>query len=276
MILWTLLSAALAGPCDIAADGMPIGPVTAPVRDGFMATPRRLCARTEFGAGIDGRATIDLANFYGYVAGGLVLDGSVALANDHVEIFGQLEAVRMDLAIASFTSSNLGLGRFTLGATYVAQPSDTIATGVRLRTALPTNTGLFRNARPLGVDLAASVVYLPLNALRIHSELGVQAEWSLGRGARGMGAFINHGYELRVSRAFGVVLDIDAGFGLTAPVDHLDIGFGLRFSDAKRFGFEFGGRVPVAGRAPELAIIGIRASARFGGVTATNGIVKPR
>jgi hypothetical protein len=261
-------SLALANPCEHASDGMIIGPVGAPIRDGGLGNPRRTCVRQEFGAAIDGRATVDLANFYGYLTGGLDLDVSWSFA-DRYEVFARIEAVRFDMAIASLSDNNLGLGHLTIGAGMAQALNDEAALGARVRVMLPTATGLYANARPLGLDVAVSTVWTPLPWLRVHDEIGGLAIFTLGREAAATraGAWANLGVELLVHRNFGLVVDVDGGFALDAPLDYLDAGVGLRFSDGKRFGFEFGGRVPVAGRGLELARIGIRGSVRFGPVS---------
>ena len=68
-------STALASPCD--TDGHPTGPITAALHDGGLGAAHRVCGRTEVGLGLGGVATIDLVNFYGHLAGGANLEGSV-------------------------------------------------------------------------------------------------------------------------------------------------------------------------------------------------------
>ncbi len=260
-----LLTAALAGPCDLDTDGMVMGPTIAVMHDGALGNPRRTCARSELGVAIDGRATIDSANFYGYLTGGLSLDGGWA-PNKNLEVFGRLELVRFDMAVATITSTNLGLGHLSAGVAYNRELHNNVATGIRFRTVLPTATGLYSVSQPLSFDLAWSHVWAPLDWLWIHQELTGIVTANLGRNTARAGGAFNLGLETRVHRTFGLVFDMDAGFGLDAPLDHFTVGGGLRFSDGKRFGFELGARIPVAGRARELAMLSLRASSRFGKV----------
>jgi hypothetical protein len=261
-------SLALASPCEDASDGMIVGPVGAPIRDGALGNPRRTCPRDELGVGVSGRATVETADFYGYLTGGLDLDLSWSFQGRY-EVFARLEAVRFDLAIASLSDSALGLGHLTIGAAMAQEITDDAALGARVRLMLPTASALYRNARPLGVDVAVSTVWTPAPWVRVHDELGGLAIFALGREAAATraGAWANLGVELLVHRSFGLVVDLDGGFAVDAPLDYLDAGVGLRFSDGKRFGFELGGRVPVAGRGLELARIGLRGSVRFGPVS---------
>jgi hypothetical protein len=73
---------------------------------------------------------------------------------------------------------------------------------------------------------------------------------------------------VRPVRVFGVVFDVDGGFLLTSQVDRVALGAGLRFGDGRRFGFELGARVPVAGRGRTTVSMLLRGSVRFGRVAA--------
>lgn len=265
LLLTMLLSPAIAGPCELASDGMPVGPIVASFDDGAFGTPRRICPRSEIAAGMDARLTVDTDNFYGLIIGGLVLDGSWAVRSD-TELYARLEAVRFDLAIASTSASALGLGHLTLGATHLMPVNDTFAVGLQSQLVLPTATGLYRNAYPFGVELALASTWAPNHWFRLHDSMRLRASAaaSAGPAAAKAGGAMNMGIELRPAQAFAVVFDADLSMGHDAPLDHLSGGLGLRFSDGKRFGFEIGARVPLLGRERALAAIGIRGSARLG------------
>lgn len=259
-----LLSTAWAGPCEDAGDGFVVGPVAAGFADGGLATPQRTCPRSEFGVGAGGRLTVQPSEFYGYVVGGLVLDGSYAVT-PNVEVFGRLEAVRYDLAVASLTSSALGLGHLSVGAAYGTDATEDVAVGVRGTLVLPTATGLYHNGRPLAGDLGITSVWRPHPMIRLHDALGAQLIGAVGGPALVAGGLTaNLGLEVRPVAVFGLVVDLDASFLRTAVVDHVAVGAALRFGDGKRFGFELGGRVPLAGRERALASLLLRGSVRFG------------
>ncbi|HMV67564.1 MAG TPA: hypothetical protein PKA64_11995 [Myxococcota bacterium] len=265
MIPLLLGALALAAPCDAVPDGMPVGPVIASYLDGALGAPRRACGRSEIGVGVDARLTADLTNFYGYIPGSLTLDGSAEVGRG-VELFGRLEAIRADLGIASLTSTQLGLGHLRLGAAWSTPASDRFAVGVYGSAVLPTASNLYRNVAPLGFDFGFTSSYDAGHGLFVHDSATFFTSFGVGKGPdlpRG-GADFNVGLEWRAHRVFGLVVDLDAGLGYVATLDHLSPGFALRFSDGKRFGFELGGKLPVVGARRELLTFDLRASARLG------------
>lgn len=263
-----LLSAALAGPCEAVGDGFFTGPVTAALRDGALGQPRRACLRTEFGAGIAGRATIDTANFYGYLPGGLVIDGSGQVASD-VEVFGRLEAVRVDMAVRSLTSLNLGLGHLSAGAAWGRTFGDDVALSVSGSLVLPTAYPLYRHNPPLGFDVGVHLQGQPHKFVGVYGSAMFLGDVGVGSGPAlpNFGANVNAGIDVRPATAFGFAVGLDAGFGMRAPLDHLSPSVALRFGDGRRFGFELGARLPIVGAHRELAAIGLRAAGRFGSIT---------
>lgn len=256
---------ALAAPCDDLADGMPVGPITASYRDGALGAPRRTCGRSEIGVAVDARLTADLANFYGYIPGALAIDGSATVGKG-VELFGRLEAFRVDLGIASLTSMQMGLGHLRLGAAWSSPVSERFSAGVYGSAVLPTATGLYRNVAPMGFDFGFTSTWDAGHRLYLHDSATFFTSFGIGKGPdlpRG-GADFNVGLEWRAHRVFGLVVGLDLGFGDLDVFDHLSPGFGLRFSDGKRFGFELGAKLPVVGARRELLTFDLRMSARLG------------
>ena len=72
------------------------------------------------------------------------------------------------------------------------------------------------------------------------------------------------GIELMPAPQFAFVADVLGQFGYAAPVDVFAAALALRFSDNKRFGFEVGATIPIAGRERAAVRIDLRASVRFG------------
>jgi hypothetical protein len=262
--LLAVIAEAWAGPCAETIDGFPVGPVAASLTDGALGTPRRTCLRSELGVGAGGRITADTANFYGLVIGGLVVDGS-AVVHPEVEVFGRLEALRLDLGIASFQTMALGLGHTTLGAAWARDVDDELAVGVHGQLVLPTATGLYEHGRPFGAELALTSTWTPHRIVRVHDQVsGTFVAAANGPALPAGGLVVNLGVEVRPVRAFGVVVDLDGGFLQTSPVDRVALGAGLRFGDGRRFGFELGARVPFAGRDRTTVSLLLRGSVRFG------------
>jgi hypothetical protein len=264
--LLTLSTALAGGPCEQAADGFPVGPVLAPLADGALGTPKRTCVRSELGLGADARLTADTANFYGYIVAGVVIDGSYAV-HPEVEVTGRLEAFRLDLGIASLSATSMGLGHLTAGAAWARDLSDVVAIGVRGSVVLPTATPLYQVGRPFAGEVALTSVQQPHRMVRVHEGVsGLIVGGVGGPVALAGGLTVNAGVEVRPTKVFGLVVDVDAGLFRTATFDHLAVGGGLRFSDGRRFGFEFGVRAPLAGRERALLTTELKGTVRFGKV----------
>jgi hypothetical protein len=265
-LLALLATAHAADPCEAASDGFIDGPTQAWFTDGALGAPRRTCTRSELGVGAGGRITIDRPNFYGYVVGGLNLDGSVQIIPG-VEVFGRLEAVRYDLAVASLSASAIGLGHLSVGAAFAESPVRDFTVGSHVKLVLPTATGLYHYGRPYGGELAVSTVWQAHPWVRLHDSFTVTVLAGSGVTAvPSIGGNVNLGLEFGPIPQFGIVADVDAGFLRTAPVDVVSVGGGLRFGDGKRFGFEVGARAPLAGRERANIVADLRGSVRFGPV----------
>lgn len=268
--LWIAATAAWADdPCSTVADGFPVGPVQAALRDGGLGAPRRACGRTEVAASVGGRMTVDLANFYGYIPGSLNVDASGQVGRGF-ELFGRLEAARADIAIASFSSTVIGLGHLQLGGAWSGQVGDRVVVGAHASTVLPTAYPLYKHAAPFGFDLGFEVSAQVHPQVEVHGSLVGLTSFAAGKGpdlARG-GADISAGFAWRPVRQFGLAVDLDSGFGLRNTVDHVSPALALRFGDGRRFGFELGLRAPLVGAHRELVAFGLRASARLGAMPA--------
>lgn len=258
------LATAVAGPCADTRTGLPAGPVLAPLRDGALGHARAACTRSEVAVGVDGRAIVDLANFYGYLPGALTVDGQAQVAKDF-SLFARLEAVRLDLALASFTSTGLGLGHTRLGAAWGKDVGEHLAVGAHVSAVLPTATALYRGNPSMGLDLGVSLLHRATRAVDLHAHVVHHVSFGTGVGPRDPvgGNDLTFGFEARAVRQFGVAVDLNAATS-TRGFDFLAPALALRFSDGRRFGFELGLRAPLVGDARELAALTLRASARLG------------
>lgn len=266
-----LLAAGIAlaeDPCE--ADGMPSGPVVAPLADGGLASPRRACARSELGVAGGGRLTIERADFYGYVTGALQVDGSVAVRRD-LEVWASVEALRFDLGVASLTATSLGLGNTTVGATWApTRRRGGLAAGVQAKLVLPTASGLYGHARPFGAEVGVVGQWRPHRLAALHGAFAAHLIAAAGGPPLPAGGLtVNLGVEVRPHPVFAFVLDLDGSFLRTDPLDWWAVAAALRFTDTKRFGFELGARLPVAGADRTLASVLLRGSVRFGPLGAT-------
>ena len=264
-LLLAPLPANAEGPCDEHAFGLPTGPVPAGILEGELGRARRVCGRSEAALDVGGLLLVDLPNFYGRVAGGLRLEGSWAFL-DRGELFGSFEAFRYDMLITPLSSSSAGIGQTTLGASYRFFDNPTAALGVNGKFVLPTATPLYTGARPLGFDVGLAAQLQAHRRVHFHLQAGLLTSVGLGKGpARPrIGAAVTAGGELRPHDTFAVGVDLYGSFGYTAPVDVFAAALALRFSDAKRFGFEIAATVPIAGRERAAARVDFKASVRFG------------
>jgi len=262
MILLAMMTA-LADPC-ADTDAMPTGPVRASMFNGHLGSPKRTCARDEVGGEVRADATIETADFYGYLMGSAAVSGSLALGN--TEIYGDLELFRVDLGITSLQATELGLGHLTLGASHAFIVSEKAAIGINGSVVLPTASALYQNAWPFGFTLAVNNASQVSKAVRLHATAGLRASVVASSGSPDprIGAHLNFGTELRPAPVFAMVIDLDAAFAYNDPVDFLAVGAGLRFTDQKHFGFELGTKFPFYGADRSLVALEIRGTYRFG------------
>jgi hypothetical protein len=263
MMFYWLLSAAMAGPCH--EDGMPAGPVSGSVFDGNLGSARRACVRDEVGLAQSAYLLADAPAFYGHIVAGTVADLSLT-ASDDVAIFARLEMIRYDSVISAISSSYLGPGHTSVGASYRLLHSDKLAGAVHGQLVLPTAFGLYRHSWPFAMDAGFSMQYAISKPFEFHNDvvlLGSGAA-SLGPTQVRIGAMEHVGIGWRPGRAFAWVIDARAGFGYRAPLDHVAAATSFRFSDGKRFGFDTTFTVPLAGFERALVTADLRATVRLG------------
>jgi hypothetical protein len=240
-------------------DGMPVGPAVAGFYDGDLGRARRACHRSEVGFGGAGIVVADLANFYGHILAGGTLDASWA-ATDRVEVFASLEAVRYESVLGAIAADYVGLGHTALGGSYALSEGMAIDGKV----VLPTAAGLYENAFPYAMDLGLTVSREagPLVAHGAIYALGSVAA-SEGPAFPRAGLSGTLGAEWRPVKPFAVALDVNAGFGYTAGLDHIAAGLALRGAIGERGGIELAATVPLAGEQRALAAAELRGSVRF-------------
>jgi hypothetical protein len=253
------------GPCDRYAYGMPTGPVQAGLLEGELGRAHRVCGRSEVGLDAGGLLLVDLPAFYGRLAAGIRLDGSWAWG-PRGELFGSFEFFRYDMLITPLPASVAGLGHLNVGAAYRLLDTDKVALGINGKVVLPTAYPLYQHAWPIGFDAGLAAMFEAHSTVHFHVQAGLLTSAAAGKGAAQpkIGAMITAGAELKPVDTFAIAVDLVGGFGYTAPVDLFGAALALRFSDARRFGFEIGATVPIAGRERAAARVDLKATVRFG------------
>jgi hypothetical protein len=266
--LLALPATALAGPCDDAGDGMPTGPVVAGLLDGDLGAPHRACGRNEVALDMGALLLVDTANFYGRLSAGGTLDAS-AMLTDRLELLVQFEFLRFENVITPIPATALGVGHLNLGLSGQIYRNDRWTLAVNGKTVLPTASGIYHHAWPVGLDLGLAAQTVVARGVAFHGQAGILGAAAISKGAAGprMGGALTVGAELRPGKAFAFVLDLYGGFGYRGPLDALAVAFALRFSDGKRFGFELGGILPFAGAERANVAVDLRASIRWGEFT---------
>jgi hypothetical protein len=261
-------TAALAGPCGEAGDGMPTGPVVAGLLDGDLGAPHRACGRNEVALDAGALLLVDAPNFYGRLSAGGTLDASVMLT-ERLELLVQFEFLRFENVITPIPATALGVGHLNLGLSGQIYRSDRWVLALNGKTVLPTASGIYHHAWPVGLDLGLAAQTVVARGVAFHGQAGFLGSAAISKGAAGprMGGALTVGTELRPGKAFAFVLDLQGSFGYRGPLDALALAFALRFSDGKRFGFELGGILPFAGAERATVAVDLRASIRWGEFT---------
>ena len=256
---------ALANPCDLLTDGMNDGAVVASLYDGGLGRAHSPCPRNELGVTGGAYLLADTANFYGHIVAGATLDGRWAV-NDRVEVYGSAEAVRYDNVIGALSSDYLGYGHTTVGASGVLWGGDRSVVALNGKLVLPTAFGLYENSWPVGADLGVAWAWAKSERFRAHAQLGGVGSGAITAASAQprAGAEATGGVEWRFVKPVAVVADVEAGFGYTAPLDHLALGVGFRARLGDRGGLELAGLVPLAGRERALAAAALRGNVRLG------------
>jgi hypothetical protein len=276
VIAW-LAAAALAGasPCgqrggddDGAPEpprgsGLADGPVAASLWDGALGRAQGACPRRELAVAPHAYLLADTPAFYGVIAASGVIEGS-ALLDRRTELSARLELVRYQDVISAISSSYLGLGYTTVGATRrVDDGGSGPALAVVGQLVLPSAFGLSAHAAPFAVDvgLAGLARRGPWEG---HAQAGLAGSAAISHGptqAR-LGVPLTAGGAWRPGSAFATVLDLQASVGYTAALDHLALAPALRFG-AGNWGLELGATVPVLGRERALLAGELRTGLRL-------------
>ena len=254
-----------AAPCVERSNGLAVGPVTAGLLDGDLGSARRVCMRNEIGVRGSALLLVELDNFFGRISGGLIVDGSWAI-RDNLEIFGSVELLRYESLITPISSSTLSFGYTNVGAGWSFLETELLRLGVHGKVVLPTAQPLNGHTHPFGLDAGLALSVNPLPWLQVHAHVGGLFSAAAGYGPaqpRG-GASLTAGVELIPVPKFAFVFDINAMFGYTAPLEVLAIAPAIRLSNGKRFGFDIGANVPLAGRERALLTLDLRASVTLG------------
>jgi len=256
-------------PCTGADFGLPTGPTRAGLLAGDLGAGHRACGRKEVGLSFGGALTVDLANFYGRLGAQFALDGSW-MVTDRLEVFAELELLRIEMLITPLASSSINIGHASMGVSYGFLRTRPLALAAHSRIVLPTAAGLYQNAFPFSLDVGVAGQLAINRHLNLHGDSTFLFQAMAGKGpaAPRAGAAVVVGAEFIPIPEVAIVLDLKTRFGWAGePVDMLAGAIGLRFSDCKRFGFEIAGTIPIVGRERAAAAVELRASVRFGKIT---------
>ncbi len=259
-------SAAAQDPCAHSGFGLGVGPTRAGLLDGDLGAGWRACGRKEIGLSAGGGLTVDLPNFYGRLSAPVALDGSWT-PTDRLEVFAQIELLRVEYLITPLASSAIGLGFTSVGVSYGFFRNETLALAAHTRLVLPTAVPLYQNALPFSMDVGLAGQLELSRHIGLHGDANILLQAMAGKGAaapRGGGTVILGAQFVPIPEV-AVVIDAKARFGWGPdPLDMLAAAVGLRFSDCKRFGFEIDATIPLAGRDRTAVALELRGSVRFG------------
>jgi hypothetical protein len=256
----------------LPSDGCPrtpraVGPTQASTLDGQLGAPRRACLRDELVLAADGYLIARPADFYGNIRVGARLSGSYVV-DRMVELWGSLELVRYQSVISAVSSTYLGLGYLSLGATlpYFRERDRAIAAYVRL--VLPTTTGLDQRSQPLALELGTTAETQAGPSFRFHAWASIVGSLALSDVApadpRG-GARVGGGVDWVPHEALSIVLELASGFGYRDALDFIALQGGFRFALGDMLGVDLGLSWPFAGAEPGLATAQLAVSGRLDG-----------
>lgn len=281
LLLAGLLSLAFSNPvfggvCDDVTWGQATGPVALGLLEGGLGEGHRACGRSEAGIGAGGMLVVDLPNFYGRLSADVRLRGSFAVT-DRLELFGRFEFFRFDYLITPLSASALGIGHTNLGANVRLLHQDRVALSLHAQVVLPTAVPLYSGMHPLAMDFGLAGQFRLHSKVAMHADLGLIHSVGLGAGPAQpkVGGTATVGAEFRVASRVAVVTDLHASFGYTAPVDILATALALRLSDGKRFGFDLGATIPLAGRERAAVRLDFLWTLRLGAITPASPTAKP-
>jgi hypothetical protein len=248
-------------PCDGRA--LPEGPLPTGFEEADFGEVKSACPRSELGFGVDGRAIVDEAHFYGDIRGAGRFDVSVQ-PFPQLELFGSTELLEYHQVIQSFKASYLGLGDTSAGAVLLAFAHDDFALSVMGRADLPTAYGYYQNAFPVGLEAGLLGLIAPVEPIRLHGGLLAGTTFALTNASPDTRPAIvgNVGADVVLFDWLALVGDVNAQALEHGALDDLALGGGLRF-DIVGVGAEIGAVVPVAGSEKNVASFILRGAWRF-------------
>lgn len=252
---------ALAGVCEDAPKGVPMGPIPFSIQMGELAQPRGPCPATRVSLGVEGQAIVRTEEFYGNLQANGVVTGSYALS-DRLELSLSLEPLLFQQVISSLQATHLGLGHGALGVTVVAFEEGPVVLSALARTTLPFAFGLYKNAWPVGLDAGLTGALQISSMLRAYGSLLGVGSFVLSRGAPlpRAGLLGVGGGEVILFDWVALVLELKALALYEADLDHVSVSGGVRTRIWDGFGAELYATAPVAGRDRTLAGGGLRVS----------------
>ena len=250
--------------CTAWLDGVAQGPVEAGLVDGDLGGAHRVCPATSVGLTPTAYAIIEPENLYGRILATGTLTGSWAV-NDRLELYTRLEAVRLDMLIAAISTSALGPGYTTVGASWRGVGGEKWALAVQGKLVLPTAFVHDEHSAPLAADAGVQFVWAARDTLLVHAALMPNVGMALGGGPLypRVGVNVDAGAEWRAFPRFAFVLDGISAFGRTDTLDYAGVGVGFRGGIGEHAGLALEARVPLVGRERALTSADVRFDWRF-------------
>jgi hypothetical protein len=261
LVLGLVLGAlpALADPCLPEARGLLSGPLQVGLREGELGLAHRACATSELVLQGEAGAVVDLADFYGQLRGALRLSGSYALG-DATELFGSMELFRYQTVISSVSAAEAGVGHLSLGGLHRFWSREDLSLAAVGRLVLPTATGIYRRAWPVGLDAGVAAEQVLGTRWRLNGQLGLISSAAFSdidsQPRLGLAATVGAGWQARSWLA--VLGELHATSGYSSALDVLAVGLGVRMG-GERLGTELSALVPVAGQRAPIGLV-LRAS----------------
>ena len=250
--------------CTAWTDGVAQGPVEAGLVDGDLGAAHRVCPITSVGLTPTAYAIIEPENLYGRILATGTLTGSWAVS-EKLELYTHLEGVRMDMLIAAISTTAIGPGYASLGASWRGAEGESWALAVQGKLVLPTAFGIDEHGAPVGADAGVQFVWAPRETLLVHGVLMPNVAFAAGGGPLypRVGVNLDVGAEWRAFKRFGFVLDGISAFGRTDTLDYAGVGVGFRGGIGEHAGLALEARVPLVGRERALTAADIRFDWRF-------------
>lgn len=250
--------------CDAWTDGVSQGPVAASFVDGDLGAGRSVCPSTTLGLAGAGSAIVETENLYGRIIATGTLTGSYKLS-EKTELYASIEAFRMDAIITAISVTGLGPGYTDVGGSWRFAEGPRHALALHGTFVLPTAFTIDKHSWPLAIDAGVDAVFAPKDTLLLHGSLVPNFGVALGGGPAfpTFGVNLDVGAEWRPFKRLGFVLDGISAFGRTDVLDYAGVGVGFRGGIGEHFGLSLEARMPLAGRARELASADLRGVWRF-------------